>query len=201
VLSAAAWSAIAASFSALAALLTYGIHRRNLLDAARPELVLDAWTRESTRTGLDGVKIGKIKNIGRGPAFHPVVRCWHQSNQRPTAVMSSVRLSVLGPGESVDLQGEITIIWQNFEPWSGTRIAGLKVVILAWDARGYRHETTYRLSVFETSDQTIAGTTMVAPGVSILHRVSKSRPVWLLKTIGILKRTPVLRRLFARQDR
>lgn len=67
----AIWSAVAASCSATAALAVLQIHRRNSIDAMRPELVITGWKRLENHShapyavgfGFDG-----IRNVGRGPA-------------------------------------------------------------------------------------------------------------------------------------
>jgi hypothetical protein len=43
---AAMWSAVAASFAALSSFLIMLIHRQDLLESARPELVLSGWSRK-----------------------------------------------------------------------------------------------------------------------------------------------------------
>jgi hypothetical protein len=66
--STAIWSAVAASFAALAAFLSFLTQRRNLLESVRPEIVLDGWTRISP-----GLRFTSIRNVGRGSALHIVI--------------------------------------------------------------------------------------------------------------------------------
>src|SRR5262245_47713927 len=62
------WSAIAATASAVTAMLAMRIQRRNLLESVRPELVLDRWTR--TREPHDVIGVGVVRNVGKGVALN-----------------------------------------------------------------------------------------------------------------------------------
>jgi len=68
-ITAATWSAIAASFSALSSFLIMLIHRRNLLESVRPELILDDWSRLAEGEGdttHDVLVFTAVRNVGRG---------------------------------------------------------------------------------------------------------------------------------------
>ncbi|MEP7151469.1 MAG: hypothetical protein ABI856_07165 [Nitrospira sp.] len=113
---AALWSAVAASFSALAALVAMLIQHRNLLESVRPELVLVGWGRLPRGNGdaaHEVVTIKSIKNVGRGAALHVHLDSMYMIDNRPVAVLSTKRLSILAPNESVELGGEISLWWQN----------------------------------------------------------------------------------------
>ena len=71
-MSAAIWSAIAATSSASCAFLILLIQRRNYFDSVRPDLVLSGWKREQTTVAghfSDEVTFNTIRNIGRGAAY------------------------------------------------------------------------------------------------------------------------------------
>ena len=66
------WSAVAATFAALSSLLLMLIHRRNLIESIRPELVLTGWTRSERGErdkNREAIRIATIKNVGRGAAL------------------------------------------------------------------------------------------------------------------------------------
>jgi len=93
---AALWSAVAASFSALAAVVAMLIQRRNLLEAVRPEFVLVGWGRLPRGDGDAAHKvitIQSIKNVGRGAALHVQLDSMYMIDHRPVAVLSTKRLN------------------------------------------------------------------------------------------------------------
>lgn len=116
---AAIWSAVAASFAALSSVLIMMIQRRNLLESARPELVLIGWSRQACGQGDAAHEIlgfERIKNVGRGPALHIVLNSSQIANNRPTAAMSTLRLPILAPNEESPIDGRISLWWKNVEP-------------------------------------------------------------------------------------
>src|SRR5258705_11658498 len=115
-MSAAFWSAVAAIFSALAAVIVMFIQRRNQLESVRPEIVLVGWGRFSRGHGdaaHEGITIESIKNVGRGAALHLYIHSAHVIDHRPVAVLSTRRLPILAPNDSVALNAEITLWWKN----------------------------------------------------------------------------------------
>src|SRR5688572_9541298 len=75
-------AAFAAAASAVAAILSYFINRRNVLESVRPSLVIAKWstgTEPNNRyhrkvQGYQYLTIHKLKNLGRGPALRTWVR-------------------------------------------------------------------------------------------------------------------------------
>jgi hypothetical protein len=195
-ISAAAWSAVAATCSAIAASLTYFIHRRNMLDAARPELIIEGWARGTRSLNVDTITLTKIRNVGRGSALHVMAQGSRFKDRKPIYLMSAATLSIVAPSDSADMNAEIVIFWKSVPEDNGLRLLGVKVVLLSWDLRGHRHATTYRL-VVQPSDtrNPIAGVSDVVPGVGVLHRTTRSRPVWRLRVMNRFRRVPGLRRL------
>lgn len=97
---AAIWSAVAASFAALASLLIMLIQRRSLLESVRPELVLTGWGRAARGEGNgthEVITFETIKNVGRGAALHISFGSMQELDGKPTAILSSTRLPILAP--------------------------------------------------------------------------------------------------------
>lgn len=187
---AAIWSAIAASFSALAALFTAVVHRRNLLEAARPELVVTGWSRKQTGvSGMDAVTFNGLRNVGKGAAFHIYMFLDYTPppNNVPGATLSTIRLPIVAPNESCDASGEIYLWWKNIPSNEGMKYLAMSLIIYAWDARNFRHETRYNLFAMEQRDATFAADS-IAPNVMLTNRTTKTRSARTLKIIGRVRR-------------
>jgi hypothetical protein len=178
--SAAMWSAIAASAAAISSLLTYFVHRRNMLDAARPELLLDDWALEPTERGSAYVTFGSIRNVGKGAALHTMVT-GPAPGDRPGALVGLENVAIIPPGEAVATNGRVVLFWKNVAPSPSGRLLPITIKVFSWDARSIRHETEYRLVAMDPPDS-IAGAMQLAPGLHLLHRTSKPTPVWKLKS-------------------
>jgi len=209
--SAAGWSAIAASFAALSAFMTMRIHRRNLLDSVRPELVLTGWARLAEGLGDSAhevIAFRSIRNVGRGPAFNVWLECLHESNNRLTASMMTTRLPILAAGEVADVDSEILIWWMNVEPDETlSRRLHVSVRVVCFDSQNRRHKTEYSLHVEEiapgvaVADALFPGVTVTGaliPGVMLIARATRTRTVRSLRTQARLARTPLLGRPFRR---
>lgn len=200
----AIWSAVAASFAALSSFLLMRIHRLNRLESARPELILTEWTR-TTRGQSDSehdvISFQAIRNAGRGPALHIHLNAEESRGKFLIAVMSSLRLAILAPGDREQIDGEIIVWWKNVKPVdAGHRFASITIDIMCWDTVGRRHETSYRLLVAEERTSMIMSDA-IAPNVYLTSRTTKATPVWRLKLSTRLARTPGLRRLCRKRDR
>jgi len=195
---AAIWSAIAASFAALASFLIWRIQRSNLLESVRPEIILLDWARASRGEG-DGahevITFRSIKNIGRGAALHVFLNCAHEVDRRPTAVLATKRIPILAPNETVDIQGEVLVWWKNVAPHQGARVLPITIQIDSSDTRGMRHETIYYLFAAEFPQTAIAGGT-IAPGVALVTRKTVTKAVWRHRLRARVARIPGLRSLF-----
>ncbi len=198
-ITAAQWSAAAASFSALSAALSVVINRRNLLDAARPELVLEGWSRSAEGVGEAAHEVlafTTIRDVGRGPALHAAISCFYESASKPEAVMGTVRVPIVAPTGSESVEGRILLWWKNVAQGSrGHRPLPIVVSILCWDSRGFRHETTYRLMAVELSP-TVGIADSIAPGIGFGTRTTRVKAVWRLKVQAQLARIPLLGRAF-----
>ena len=195
---AAIWSAIAASFAALSSFLILLIQRRNLLESVRPELVLTDWNRRVEGEGdaaHDRISFQTIRNVGRGAALHIHLSAAHMNENRPTAILSTVRLPILAADEASKVNGEIVVWWKNVNPDAqGRKHLSITVVILCWDSRGMRHETRYSLFAVESSENVVV-TDPIAPGVMLGSRTTTTRSIWLLKLFERARRLPGLSRL------
>ena len=192
----AIWTAVAAMLAVLISGLILLIQRRNLLESARPELVLTGWSRRVEGEGdaaHDRICFQTIGNVGRGVALHVNIGAFHKVDTRPTAVMSTMSLPILAVDENKDVNGEIIVWWKNVIP-DGQRHKHLAIVIkiLCWDTRGMRHETRYNLFAIQPSPDTVVVPDPVAPGVMLGSRTTRTRPVWLLKLSGWVWRKPGL---------
>jgi len=196
---AAIWSAVAALFAALSSFLIMLIQRRNLLESARPELVLTGWSRKPR--GQDAgehevISFQTIKNVGRGAALHVILDSHQQAAERPTAILSTTRLAILASNEASEVNGEILIWWKNVAAdHKGFKHLPITVTALCWDSRGMRHETRYSLLAVELGGN-VGVADAIAPGVMLGSRTTTTRPVWLLKLSSQLRRVPLLGRLF-----
>jgi hypothetical protein len=135
---AAGWSAVAATFSATSSLMMWRIHRRNLLESFRPGLVLDDWHREfgpGAYVRTDTVSFRKIKNLGRGAALNVVIDVpWN-------AEFALVRLPMIGSGESVTVDGSMRFKWTAED----TGMPAIYIEISCFDLYDRRWRTTYTL--------------------------------------------------------
>lgn len=198
---AAIWSAIAASFAALSSFLIMLIQRRTLLESVRPELVLTGWDRKTEGTGdvqRDVIIFKKVKNVGRGVAFHVNTFSLTQLVQnKPTVMMSNIRLPLLAVNEESDVDGRIMVWWDNVvgEQYGFKRVP-VQITLLSWDSRGRRHETIYSIMVIALCGQTLVADE-IAPGVMYSSRRTTIRPVWLLKLKRAIGKIPLLGRPFS----
>ena len=195
---AAIWSAVAATFAALLSFLIFWTQRRNFLESVRPELVLTDWNRRVEGEGdatHDRISFKTIRNVGRGAALHIHLSAVHKNEKRPTAILSTLRLSILPADEASEVNGEIVVWWKNVDPAAqGPKHLPITVVIFCWDSGGMRHETRYRLFALESSKNAVV-TDAIAPGVMLHSRTTTTRPVWLLKLFTRVGRLPGLSRL------
>jgi hypothetical protein len=182
-MTAAAWSAIAATFAALSSFLILLVQRQNLLYSLRPELVLVDWGRQSKE--IAGVKNDRItfktmRNFGRGAALHPYVNEPKEGGDRTKyLVVGGRRYPTLAQGEVNLIDGEIILFWANVEG----EYLPVNIEIVCWDAGNIRHEVRYNLMVVKTAySQELTGDE-IAPGVTLGTRSTKSVPVWLLKLV------------------
>ena len=180
----AIWSAVAAWFAAVTALVVMLFQRRSLLEAARPELVLTDWKRHKAGSGdseRDVLSFDTVRNVGRGTALHIYMNAFGKRDDRPTYVMSTTRLPLLAAGEGEQVGCDISLWWDNVPADSaGNQYLPIHITIHAWDSRNRRHITDYRfLAVPLGGSQGV--TDAIAPGVMLISRKVSTDSVWRLK--------------------
>jgi hypothetical protein len=167
------------------------IHRRNLFESVRPELVLIGWERRRSidpssevisysTPASEVISFRTIKNVGRGIAFHIHVTALYKAlfdpNYPSSFGLSTVRLPVLGPNETTDLDGRIEVSWGDVKQPSDaeTKAVGVTISIFCFDTRGARHETEYTLVCIEKPPEGDE-TEVIAPGVVLTGRKTTAR--------------------------
>jgi len=196
---AAIWSAIAATFAAIAAITIMRIQHRNMLDSARPELILTEWDRKIRQQGdrkYEIITFNKIKNVGKGSALHLYINASKIIDNRPVALLSTERLSILPANDEYEVNGEITLFWDNVPTNdSGHKYLPIDITIYSWCSRGYRHETIYTLMAVEPfKNHIFPGSSEIAPGVMLSTRRTVSKAVWMLKLFRKLSRLPAIKK-------
>ena len=189
-MTAAEWSAIAATFAAISSFLIYLIQRGNLKESVRPEIVLDGWERRIEGEGTaarDVLCFKSIRNVGRGAALHIHIHMVEMGDP-PTAMLPPVSHSILAPNEESEVDAEIFLWWKNVVPWgSGGKHLLINLRIYCWDTRGTRYEILYNLMAMDRGYVGI-GSDEIAPGVRQGTRRVISRSVWFLKLLRRLQR-------------
>ena len=191
-MTAAEWSAIAATFAAISSFLIYLIQRGNLKESVRPELVLTDWERRTEGDGDAAHEVlcfRSIRNVGRGAAMHVNVHMV-KIDDPPTAILSTVSHSILAPNEESSVEGRILLWWKNVEPKGhGIKYLPINLRMYCWDTRGTRYEIRYNLMVMSREHFGVgADSGEIAPGVMLGPRQVISRPVWFLKLLSRLRR-------------
>lgn len=195
---AAVWSAVAASFSALAAYLSWRAQIRTLHHSFRPEIVIAGWNRPApTPDTPDELCFSTVMNAGRDTARQIVVNAIGETdNNQPTYVGTTVNVGSLTAGEQVTIDGRIVLFWPNVKKLGPLgKLLQVKVIVWCWDALGVRHQTTISLLVTERADGHVGNTVNLAPGVFLRAQITESIPVWQLKLSRAVGRIPLLGRL------
>jgi hypothetical protein len=194
--SAAIWSSVAATFSAVAAFLLWSTEKKSFRHSIRPELVLSGWRRfqDKDRPDEDLFAFTTITNVGRGPALHVYINSSLVGEDNcPRVFMSTLRHAILAPGDHVQVDGTMSILWKNIPTkYAGAKTVPISIDALCWDTTGVRYRTQYRLLAMEMSSLAMFSDS-VAPGVSLAVRVVTHTSVWRLKLIRWCARVPRLR--------
>lgn len=199
---AAIWSAVAATFSAIAAIIIMIIQRRSMLDSVRPELILTGWDRKKRPQGdrrYDIIIFNKIRNVGKGPALHITINSSKFIDGKLVAALSTQTISILPANEEYEIDGEITLHWDHVPTYDkGHKYLQIDTEIHSWCSRNYRHETIYKLFVVDEIQQTslVGGDEDdIAPGVMLSSRKTKSKSVWKIKLNRNLSRLFIIRKI------
>ncbi len=196
---AAYWSAVAATASAAAAGIGLFIQHRNLVEAARPELIFEGWGRE-TRQVVDGtvdvVTIAGLKNVGRGSAFNLWINAVASEQHSPLAAVPTTHRELLVSNDVTTIAAEMYLVWRNVPRIPNTQLLMLaNIDILAFDLRGLRYTTRYQLLMSENTGG-YGFATLLAPGLWLLSRTTKVQHQWLLRLRGRAKGIPLIAKLF-----
>jgi hypothetical protein len=195
----AVWSAVAASFAALAAYLSWRTQKQMFWHTFRPELVLSEWKRSQVDDPLSEIlTFTSIRNVGRDTARVVVVNAMGLADDnRPTYFMSTYSLPSLAAGETVATEGQIRVFWNNApKHGAGSKMLPIKVTAWCWDALNIRHVTTLSLMLFQDLNAPVGGAAKIAPGTYLGSQVTSSVPVWKLKLRRSFGKIPVLGRRF-----
>ena len=191
---AAMWSALAATFAAVAAFLTWAAQIRTLRETFKPEIALYGWSRASNETlNQDSIRFSGIKNVGRGTAKQIVVNAIDKADDgRLTYSMSTLQLPSLAPNEAATINCEILLWWKSVALQSaGPKSLGLTITAYYWDSLQIRHRV--KLSMLVAEDPSAAHmASVVAPGVMLSRIELQSRPVWRLRVGQALSRIPII---------
>jgi hypothetical protein len=193
-MSAALWSAVAATCSALTAFFVMRIQRRNFLESVRPQIVLEEWSRAKD-SEPDALSFNAVRNVGKGVALHVHMNAGattkgtvDRPSGAPRAAMSTARYPVLASNDRAELGCTILLFWQNAKSKDGgTKSIPLTIQIFCWDTADRRHETRYELMVFERTALHQV-TSDVAPGVTFGTRRVTHRSVRALRLARRVKR-------------
>src|SRR3989337_2362712 len=197
--SAALWSAIAATLAAITTVLLWRTEQQSFRHSARPDLVLAGWQRSQDSkepSGPERIVFSAIENVGRGPALHVHINSFSLADDdRPKTVMSTIRQSLIATGSRVSVQGEISIWWNNVARSPGSKSVPLSIDILCWDTTGVRYHSEYKLFVVELSPSVDVADS-IAPGVMLATRTVTQAPVWRLKLHRSLSKVPLIGKCF-----
>ena len=198
----AIWSAIAATFSAIAALLLLRFEKKNLLDSSRPEIILSGWERgqDPKNPNIDVLTFSNVQNAGKGSALHVHIDAFKEHNNKPQYLLHSRTIPILPVGGENPYNGKILIFWDNVEIKDKTaEYIHIEISILSWCTNNYRHKTTYYLMatrlVTSTDKIVMAGVDEIVPGIALSRRITKSEPVWRLRLMSKLKKLPFINKI------
>jgi hypothetical protein len=177
-ITAPAWSALAATCSAITAFLIWREQHKNLLESIRPELILADWSRESSDRG-DSLFLGLIHNAGRGPALHVSINILYDlAGKAPAAVMGSVRLNIVRPGKDETVKAQVHLYWAR-----STRDAiAIPIEVTYFDLHGNGYRTLHRLLAFRTIR--VFGGEEIVPGIVSAERYTKRLPIRRMRLRG-----------------
>ena len=188
---AATWSAIAAIFSAIAAILLLRIERLSFQHSARPEIVITGWKRDSS-ADRDKILFSAVENVGVGSALYVHINAHSDTKDgRPMIAMSTIQESLISSSNKVNVNGEMLIWWENVPDYPGGRSVPVNIKIYCWDTTGIRYFTSYSLNIFELPNNTHL-INEVAPGVMLGRRSVKTEAVWMLRLKVRLSALPLI---------
>jgi len=177
-ITAAGWSACAATFSALTAWLTWRIHQSNQIESVRPELVVEDWNASPLDDeGCMDVSVPRIANHGKGTAYHVQLTFPVSDSREPVEARVTRRIAMIASGKCFELNESLPIDVSSiprFDTWN----SGSIVVRLSFQDCFRRHYSTdYTIFVCrEARDQFSCGLEALGPNASVDFRRTDVAP-------------------------
>jgi hypothetical protein len=210
------YSGIAAITSAMTALIVTWIHRRNLIESVRPQLVPIDWARSDYQwpNGPVGERLTfKVRNMGRGLAIgvHINETGDEFNSGRPRYIFPSTRAHVIGVGDALDALVSVLLVFENatsVDPDDGERYISFEIRMVCRDLRGRYHTSTYVIVASSSSLTEFVGGNL-APGVGMgnsstwIETLGRRRLRAGLKTLTLLAveiRESMWRRMYRRRE-
>jgi len=181
------WAAIAASFSAIAAIANWRQQRLNFLHSIRPELNLDDWKL----TNLDSnvatkITVGQVENLGRGPALDIWGSLQVPSASKPAyaAFLHKSHLTtILKSGETKPLECQGSFYWEHstkLDPRVDSSFINLRMSLYYFDLYGNQYEL--RLGLFAFRNTTVAaGVEVLTPNLYLSERETFMKSRWCVR--------------------
>lgn len=161
-------SAVAAVFSAISAMVMVRIQRQNLIDSARPEIVLEGWERTTRQDGdyvYEVVTYKSIDNAGKGPALHVEIQA--TDIERHTTFSSTKQIAIIPPEGNLNINGDISLYFRN----ASHNMVMINIIISFWSTRNVHYETNYNLVAVDLNKSILmVGENQVARGVYLSYR-------------------------------
>lgn len=182
------WSAIAAMFSALSALLIMRIQKRSLLDAARPELVVEDWDREDATRYSDRelLRFRTLRNVGRGTAFDINIGGGvYKDDPNDFSLRQKVHtpgihwqdLHILTANESLEFKTRAILFWDLIKGERREKYYYFRITIRCRDSLKLCHLIEYEFRVTPYDDLHLEED--VVPGIFLISRVhTTTHPLW-----------------------
>lgn len=188
-------SAVAATLSAIAAIVMWRTEVNILRHTARPELILSGWSRGPVgERSTEKIAFKHINNVGNGSAIHPYVNSFSiADDKRPLVSMSTIWGDVIPPGGCLDVKDEMLIYWNNVAGEPGSKSVPINIDMFCWDTIGLRYRVKYSLCVGQLSGK-IHMANEIAPCVMLGSRVVEVQSVRSLKIKRKLSKWPVIGR-------
>lgn len=174
-------SAIAATFSAVAAIVLMVVHIRNRADSVRPEVILEDWSLEEEPQEWGVIQIKKIRNEGKGSALHMRGQLKAPGEKPigsggPFLALFLDPVPVLSPGKELDVKCHAKFQWNG----SIDSMLPLHLTLFIADLHGRLHEMTYEL-VATKGEGIVGGVTNLAPGLDLTRRHTTVTTGWRLR--------------------
>lgn len=162
------WAAIAAMFSALAALISLRQQKRSHFDSLRPHLLLRDLKSQDKGNRLE-FTIGKIKNVGSGAALQVRPLPWVTTGKDKDFGKAGLTNN---PINIIESKGEVITDWKGYASWEiesahimeDAKTMHLKLELYYHDAEWNQYSQDYYLS-FNFGNVVQAGSQPIGNGV------------------------------------